>query len=807
MKLMHPQQSRAKRPLLILLVTAVLASTMIPALADSGKVYPLAGDFNGDGVTTPGWFTNGVFVLYGATASGDTVRFRYGRPGDVPVAGDWTGDKRDTVGVVRNGRQWLLRDSNTPGDADRTFVYGGWLGRDRPVAGDWTGKGYDAPGIVRGSTWHLRTTLSAGNADITFTYGRVGRGDIPVAGDWTNKGRDTAGVVRDGVWHLRNTNRGGGADLVVSYGRDTDVPVVGNWDGRGGDTPGVVRGSKWMLKNTLSGGSADVTLDLLDPAVDAGPAEPKIVATKKPTTKPTPAIPPKPSQEPDLELEPELDAELELELELEPEGTPPTELEAPRDEQVVATEPDDRQSGVERLLYSDGEIAEYISRMSGAGPYYSRGDVTPNSPGDGARAVAQARRFLADPSASAWVQPVPMVPTTTRPIEPHGEVNQRFMQAAWVYMTEAAAVPEADRRAMRDEVKRLLLGIAQHPNHDYWDGSKWDVNYPGSVTNPFFAHAEWMVRLMKARDMLGRDAFSQAENQIWDQWLHGYANYAFRWFHVEGTNISAKTDARLSRDYSNPGPKYSEDSSEGYDGSGPRMRGAGDYSNRHATVVMAGSLAANYIKHFDYVPSRLPKVPSYGVSTVDQLLDQSRLFNEELLTASWYPVGMQHDFGRGSSGSPTTGWSYSMNVANTSLLSALYHAKRGDMSLWEFATTKGFRSSAGSPAARGGGSLFAEKSLHHMTWSMVRYVNDAWGRRLAGQKMVPSDTYHDVLPAALAGRFAPQDTTIAAAWRRQGQGFPAYPSSPRSQGPWHAHDGQGAQWIGLIEHGAMPALR
>jgi hypothetical protein len=484
----------------------------------------------------------------------------------------------------------------------------------------------------------------------------------------------------------------------------------------------------------------------------------------------------------------------------------PTEPEAPSDAPEAPADSGPVTDG-ERLLYSEAEIAEYVSRMSGAGPYYSAGDVSPNSPGDGARAVKRANTFLQNPSASYWVQPVPMVPTTSGPIEPHGEENQRFLQAAWVYMTEAAAVPEADRVAMRNEVKKLLLATAQHSNHDYWDASKWDVRYPGSATNPFFSHAEWMVRLMKARDMLGRDAFTEAENQIWDQWLHGYANYVFRWFHTEATNISSKNDNRLSRDYSTPGARYFEDSSEGFDGSGPRMRGAGDYTNRHATILMAASLAANYIKHFDYVPGKLPAVPSYGVWTVDQLVDQSRLFSEELLIASWYPVGMQHDFGRGSSGSPTVGWSYSINVVNTAMMSALYHAKRGDMSLWEFGTTAGFRSSAGSPAANGGGASFPVKNLHHMSWAMVRYVNDAWGRRLAGQEMVSSNTYHDVLPAALASRFAPEDTTLAAGWRRQGQNFPMYPSSPQSQGPWHAHDGQGAQWVGLIEHGAMPPLR
>jgi hypothetical protein len=461
----------------------------------------------------------------------------------------------------------------------------------------------------------------------------------------------------------------------------------------------------------------------------------------------------------------------------------------------------------ERLLYTDAEIAEYTTRMSGAGPYYSTGDVSSNSPNDGARAVTKANNFLANPSASEWVQTVPMVEMSTD--EPHGEQHARFMHAAWCYMTQASAISQSNRNAMAAAVKSLLLSRATHANHDYWDESKWDVAWPGYVPNPFFAHAEWMVRLIKARDMLGRDYFTSAENNTFDRWLYGYANYVFHWFHMEATDISSKNDKRLVRNYEDVGWGFYEDSSEGFDGSGLRMRGGGHgYTNRHATTVMAAGLAINYLKRFDVTPPA--GSPSYGVWTVDEMVDQSLLFIEEQLKAAWYPVGMQQDFGRGSSGSPATGWRYSINVANTCIFFALYHARRGDMSVWNYGTTDGWRSSAGAPSSASPlyGGPFSQKSLHHMVWSMVKYVNDSWSpvRRLAGNIMVGSSDFHDVHPAAVASRFAPTDTTLAAAATRSGEGFPAYPSSPTNQGPWHGHDGQGAMWIGLIEHGGMPAF-
>ncbi|MBS1967750.1 MAG: hypothetical protein JST60_18430, partial [Chloroflexi bacterium SZAS-1] len=76
------------------------------------------------------------------------VGYTYGLPGDKPIVGDWNGDGIDTPGVVR-GNTWYLRNSNTSGVADIVFTYG--LPTDKPIVGDWNGDGIDTPGVVRGS--------------------------------------------------------------------------------------------------------------------------------------------------------------------------------------------------------------------------------------------------------------------------------------------------------------------------------------------------------------------------------------------------------------------------------------------------------------------------------------------------------------------------------------------------------------------------------------------------------------------------------------------------------------------------------
>jgi hypothetical protein len=102
-------------------------------------------------VTVPGagqghpTFTAGVvssssgWYLRNSDTSGppDVGPFAYGGPGWVPLAGDWNGDGRTTVGVFDPGTAtWYLRNSNSPGAPDvAPFQYGGpgW----RPVVGDW----------------------------------------------------------------------------------------------------------------------------------------------------------------------------------------------------------------------------------------------------------------------------------------------------------------------------------------------------------------------------------------------------------------------------------------------------------------------------------------------------------------------------------------------------------------------------------------------------------------------------------------------------------------------------------------------
>jgi hypothetical protein len=52
--------------------------------------------------------------------------------------GDWNGDGIDTIGVyVPSTGVWFLKNTNAPGSADLTFVYG--PPNVIPVTGNWDG--------------------------------------------------------------------------------------------------------------------------------------------------------------------------------------------------------------------------------------------------------------------------------------------------------------------------------------------------------------------------------------------------------------------------------------------------------------------------------------------------------------------------------------------------------------------------------------------------------------------------------------------------------------------------------------------
>lgn len=214
---------------------------------------------------------SGVWSLRGA--AGGVTTFYYGNPGDVPFAGDWDCDGVDTPGLYRQSDGFVyLRNSNTQGIADIRFFFGN--PGDIPMAGDFDADGCDTVSIYRpaNTTFYVINELGANNgglgpADFSYVFGNPG--DKPFVGDFNGDGTDTIGLHREstGIVYFRQTNTTGVADAEFYFGNPGDRFVAGDWVTVGGvDTPGVFRPSNatFFLRNSNTQGVGDVSFPFGD---------------------------------------------------------------------------------------------------------------------------------------------------------------------------------------------------------------------------------------------------------------------------------------------------------------------------------------------------------------------------------------------------------------------------------------------------------------------------------------------------------------------------------------------------------------
>lgn len=114
---------------------------------------PIAGDWNGDGITSIGIFRDGQWHFDmdgdGRWSRGDQVA-EFGQDGDLPVVGDFNGDGVDEIGIYRAGKWIIDTNGNRRIDAaDQVIELG--TASDLPVVGDFNGDGTDEPALYRES--------------------------------------------------------------------------------------------------------------------------------------------------------------------------------------------------------------------------------------------------------------------------------------------------------------------------------------------------------------------------------------------------------------------------------------------------------------------------------------------------------------------------------------------------------------------------------------------------------------------------------------------------------------------------------
>lgn len=181
----------------------------------------------------------------------------------MPVAGDWNGDGRDTIGAFDfTADRFHLRDENTPGPDDYVVEFD--PGAMQPVAGDWNGDGLDSVGVFiwAQARFLLRNANSTGDPDLDFRFGPANT--LPIAGDWDGDGVDTIGVylAATSEFQLRNSNSRGPADHVFGFGPLNGFPVAGDWDGDGIDTVAVFdpTTNRLLARNSHTSGPPDLII-------------------------------------------------------------------------------------------------------------------------------------------------------------------------------------------------------------------------------------------------------------------------------------------------------------------------------------------------------------------------------------------------------------------------------------------------------------------------------------------------------------------------------------------------------------------
>lgn len=187
-------------------------------------------------------------------------------------------DQIDTVGMYdpRLGT-FYLRNENSPGFANNSFVFLPSGRNGLPIAGDWNADSVDTVGIYvpSASTFILANKNEAKTTFQTVRVTDAPAQSLPLAGDWNGDGRDELALFVPGSHQilLKNQLQAGAADRVFDFWPDgydtsslTDLsdpaawkPLAGNFDGLVGDEIGLYHAATNALYFRGTGVSSSLT--------------------------------------------------------------------------------------------------------------------------------------------------------------------------------------------------------------------------------------------------------------------------------------------------------------------------------------------------------------------------------------------------------------------------------------------------------------------------------------------------------------------------------------------------------------------
>ena len=173
-----------------------------------------------------------VFNSHAASRTGPGSRSR--NCVDVPVVGDWNGDRCSDVGVVRSRKP---RPASSASDAGRDQA-GGTFGvpTDTPIVGDWNGDGQTDLGVWRRRTGRSTCVAQLGQADRRSCSASRRRCRWWVTGTATDATTSVSSTRAQSTFLLRDRL---GSFSTQVLGTPASLPVAGDWDGDGRYEVGV----------------------------------------------------------------------------------------------------------------------------------------------------------------------------------------------------------------------------------------------------------------------------------------------------------------------------------------------------------------------------------------------------------------------------------------------------------------------------------------------------------------------------------------------------------------------------------------
>lgn len=197
---------------------------------------PVAGDWDGDGRDTIGYFEPDLDAFFLSDDLGSSPQFSrivvgWNCSACVPVAGDFGGVGADGVGLYDPSRGlFLLRDRAVASAPLRTVAFGEAGVPQWPVAGKFSACGEAQLGLYDAATATFR--IHGCRASDPIRTLQVGTpGGLPVAGRWRGAEHDGVGVFEPaaGRFLLRANLGDARDDLVVPFFYTPAVPIAGHW--------------------------------------------------------------------------------------------------------------------------------------------------------------------------------------------------------------------------------------------------------------------------------------------------------------------------------------------------------------------------------------------------------------------------------------------------------------------------------------------------------------------------------------------------------------------------------------------------